>query len=270
MALGVSMVSGKLPVRYACASASSPLLHALALQAPELVHHQPQRFAGHFRARVGVGNDVARVLEGIDVRRRAIGQPAIRAQHTVQPVAAFTAEDVDREIERQVVLVPARKAHVADADLGLHRARPIDDHDTPCRRGRIDGLGHGRLGFAPLAERPFGAGKRLFVADVPDDGENRVVGAEPGLVERDEIVPGDARDRIRSARVRAAVGMESVDQPVEHHPGDVVRVLVADLEPRQDLLTLSLELLRRELRVSRQVRHHVEPEARSCPSSRSR
>ena len=60
--------------------------------------------------------------------------------------------------------------------------------------------------------------------------------------------------------VGPAVRMEAVDEPVEHHPGDVVRIVVADLEARQNLLTLPLELLGRELRVPRQIGHHVEPE----------
>ena len=114
----------------------------------------------------------------------------------MQPVAAFAAEDLDREVERQVVRVPARQADVADADLGLDRAGPIDDDDAPRRRWRIRRRGGGVSTRAPVAERPLGAGKRLFVVDVADDREDRVVGAEVRLVERHEVVARDAGDRL--------------------------------------------------------------------------
>ena len=119
---------------------------------------------------------------------------------------------------------------------------------TTRRVGGGGSTGFGAVGFgrAPLAERALGAGERLLGRDVADDREDGVVGAEPGLVERDEIVARDARDRLRRARVRPAVRMEAVDEPVEHHAGEVVRIVVADLQPRQDLLALPLDLLRRE------------------------
>ncbi len=126
--------------------------------------------------------------------------------------------------------------------------------------GGSTGFGGDALGVTPLAKGPLGAGKRFLVRHVADDGENRVVGAEPRLVERDEIVAGDAADRLRRPGVGPAVRMKAVNQAVEHHPGDVVRILVADLEPRKNLLPLPLELLGRERRVSRQIGHHVEPE----------
>ena len=201
------MVSGKLPVRYACASASSRFLHPLPLQPPELVDDEPQRLARHLGSRVGIGDDVARVLERVDVGRGAIGQAAIRAQHAVQPVAAFATEDVDRQIERQVVLVPARQADVADANLGLHRTGTVDDDDAPGRRRRIDRLGRQCARSVPhLPNARSAPANASSWRDVADDREDGVVGAEPGLVERDEVVARDARNRLRRARVGPAVG----------------------------------------------------------------
>ena len=88
-------------------------------------------------------------LSAFDVGRRAVGQPALGAQHVVQPVAAFAAEDLDREVERQVVGVLARHADVADADLGLHRVGLVDDDDAARRRRRLDRLRPRQLGAAP-------------------------------------------------------------------------------------------------------------------------
>ena len=145
------MVSGKLPVRYACASASSRVAAPAAAAACQNSSTISRRASPvDLGPRVGVGDDVAGLLERVDVGRRAVGQAALGAQHAVQPVAAFAAEDLDREIQRQVVLVLARQADVADADLGLHRARPVDDDDAPRRRRRLDRLGAARFGAPPV------------------------------------------------------------------------------------------------------------------------
>ena len=97
--------------------------------------------------------------------------------------------------------------------------------------------GGGSTGFAagasaprPLAERALGAGERLFGGDVADDGEDGVVGAEPLLVERQQIVARDARrSTLGVPESRPAVRMEPVDQPIEHDVGEELRILVADL-----------------------------------------
>ena len=192
IALGVSIVSGKLPVRYSCASVELARLHALPLQPDDLVDHEPQRLAGRLRARVGLGDDVAGVLEGIEVRRGAVGQAALGAQHAVQPVAAFAAEDLHRDVERQVVAVPARQADVADADLGLHGAGPVDDDDAAGRRRRLVRLRLRQLDARPAAERPLRARERLLGRHVADDRQDRVVRAEPPLVEREQVVAASA------------------------------------------------------------------------------
>ena len=62
---------------------------------------------------------------------------------------------------------------------------------TTRRVGGGGSIGFERLGpcaLAQLAERALGAGERLLGGDVADDREDRVVGAEPFLVEREQIV----------------------------------------------------------------------------------
>ncbi len=85
----------------------------------------------------------------------------------------------------------------------------------------------------------------------------------------------------RSSRVMAAiesgvpesglaVRMKPVDQPIEDHAGEIVGIVVADLQARQDLLTLPLDFLGGERRMAREVGHEIERERPGCPSSRPR
>ena len=53
-------------------------------------------------------------------------------------------------------------------------------------------------------------------------------------------------------------GMEAVDQPIEHRVGDVAGILEADLQARQHLLALALDLRRRERRLPRHVGQHLQ------------
>ena len=95
-------------------------------------------FAGRVRARVGLGLEVAALLERVHVGLRAVGQPALGPQHLVQAVAALAAEDPDGQVERHVVGMVARDAELPDADLRLHRVRLVDDDHAPRRIRRLD------------------------------------------------------------------------------------------------------------------------------------
>ncbi len=122
--------------------------------------------------------------------------------------------------------------------------------------GGLRRLGPGR----PVAERPFSRRERRLGVDVADDREQGVVGRVVRGVEVDEIVARDPPHRLRGAVRRLPVGVRRVDQPREDDPRQVLRVVVADLEPRQHLLALALDLGRRERRVSGGVGDHVQPE----------
>ena len=54
--------------------------------------------------------------------------------------------------------------------------------------------------------------------------------------------------------------MEAVHQPIEHGVGHVAWILEADAHPRQHLLTLPIDLLRRERGVACHVRQHPHPD----------
>ena len=136
-----------------------------------------------------------------------------------------------------------------------------DDHQPPRRRRHVFHLRRARQRPPlPVAERALHAGERLLRRDVPDHGQHRVVGQVVGAVEGCKVVPGDGPDRLRRSALRHAVGVEPIDQPVEDHPGDVGRVVVADLHSRQDLVALALDLGGREGRPARHVGQQIECE----------
>ena len=154
MALGVSIVSGKLPVRYSCASVSSRCCTRWRCRRDDLVDDEPQRLAGRLRARVGLGDDVARVLQRVEVGRRAVGQPALGAQDAVQPVARLRRRGSSSRCRAPGSRGAGAAGDVADADLGLDRAGPVDDHDAAGRRRRLVRLRLRQLDASPSCRTP--------------------------------------------------------------------------------------------------------------------
>ena len=144
-----------------------PLAHAFAPQPGDLVHGQAQRFGGGGRPRVGLGHEVARDLTPRDVGGRGVGQRTRGAEHAPEPVAPLSAEDLDRDVERQEVRVRTRQGDVAGVYDRLHRPRPVDD-DEPSGGPRDVVGGHCRRRRArlPVAERALHPGERLFRRDV--------------------------------------------------------------------------------------------------------
>ena len=143
----------EVPDQVGLRAAELAVVDALALQLAELVDDQAQRFGGALGARVGLGDDAAGGLVGVEIRRRAVGETALRAQHLLQPVGALAAEDLHRLIHRQIVVVLARDAELPDANLRLHRVGLVDDDDALGRRRRIDRLERRHLARLPVAER---------------------------------------------------------------------------------------------------------------------
>ena len=66
------------------------------------------------------------------------------------------------------------------------------------------------------------------------------------------------RERLGRARVGQAVGMEPIDQPIEHQAGHRVRILVVHAHPRQRLLPLAIEFLLVKRRTPDDVGQQVE------------
>ena len=235
------------------------LVDRLLLQADELVDGQPKGLDRRLGPGIGVRDDGPGPLERVHLGRGAVGEAAIGAQHALQPVAAFAAEDLHRQVERHVVLVSAADGELADADLGLDRAGSIDDDDATGRVGRIRRGRRRHVALRPVAERLGHRRHGGVDAHVADEGDQRVVRVVPAPVERHEIVARQRRHRVRRPVARLAVGMEAEDQALDHRAGHVVRILVAHLQRRQQLLALPLELLGREGRPADDVGEQLQP-----------
>ena len=163
----------------------------------------------------------------------------------------------------------------------------VDHHHPPGGVGRPRRRRRGHLAPRPVAERLGHGGHRLVDADVAHDGQQAVVRRVVGAVEGQQVLARHSLNGLHRAVAGRAVRMDTVDQAVEHHVGEVLGVLVSHLQPRQDLLALALELLRREGRVAQDVgeqphsqreivlhHHHVDegkvtPQARAQQPSRA-
>ena len=162
----------------------------------------------------------------------------------------------------------ARNRQLADANLGLHGVGLVDDDDAPRRRRRLDRLRQRQRRRAASAPNTFShLRERLVGGRVADHGQDHVVRHEVAAVERLQVVARDAGQRLRRAAARQAVGMEAVDQPVEDRRGHVVGIVGADLQRRDGLLLLPVDLLGVERRVADHVGQQVHRRRRTSPSS---
>ena len=75
-------------------------------------------------------------------------------------------------------------------------------------------------------------------------------------MEPDEIGARHGVDRVGRAGLRQAVRMEAVHEAVEHRVGDIIGIFEADLQSRQNLLSLAIDLVRRERGVAHDVGQH--------------
>ena len=230
----------------------------LALQPEELIDHRAQGFERGLGAGVGFGHHGARELVGIEVGRGAVGQALLRAQHLLQPVAAFAAKDLHDLVEHQVIGVAARNRQVAGANLGLHRAGLVDHDEALHRRWRRHRRKRRHRALRPRAEHALHLRERRVGRHVADNRHERVVGHEPGLVELHEVLTRERGQRRGGAARRHAVGMEAEHQPVDHLRRHRVGVIRRHLERRHRLRGLPLDLLWREGRPQHHVGHQVE------------
>ena len=170
---------------------SVPARRPLPLQPPHLVHDQPQRLAGRFGAGVGFGDDGARILQGIEIGRGAVGQAGPSAARGAggfpSPPRILIARS--RAIVgcfRGSAVLPTRISVCTAPGRSMMTSRRVDRRCSACAAALA--------GLASL-RRALRAGKRLVGRHVADDGQDGVVRAEPGAVKGDEIVTGDAGER---------------------------------------------------------------------------
>ena len=171
-------VSGKLPVMYACAPASSWSLmrSRCSRQNSSTISLTTSPVASG--PRVGFGREVARQQHRVHVGGRGVGQAAIRAQHAVEPIAALAAENPNRLVERHVVRRLSRHAELTHAHGRLDRVRLVH-HDDAARGLRRRGQRRHRHRLTrPVAEHALRRRHGLPVFHVAHDGQDAVVRRE--------------------------------------------------------------------------------------------
>ncbi len=233
------------------------LTDPLALQAPELVDDQPEHFARRFRTRVRLGFEIARLLERVELRLRAVGEAALGPKHLVEPVAAFAAEDADREVHSHVIRVLPRNPQMPDPHFGLDRVGFVDHDHATARLGRFHERLRLHVALRPVAEYLLRGRERLFGGHVADDCEDGVVRHEIFLLKRREVIVGNRAERVGRTALRQAVRMEPVHHPIEYRVRDVLGILKADLQSRERLLFLAVDFGGGKRGVARHVRQHA-------------
>ena len=181
----------------------------------------------------------------------------------MQAIGTLAPENPDGQVERHVVRMIASYPDMSGAHFGLHGVRPVDDDHAARGVGRRgERVGRHRAAL-PVPERALDALEGLVHREVADNRHDRIVRHEVALVKRDDIVPRDGGDRFRRSRLRHAIGMQAVDQPVEHGVRDELRIFEADFHARQHLLPAALDFLRRERRAPREIGEHAQAEAQA-------
>ena len=110
------------------------------------------------------------------------------------------------------VVDPARQPAVTDPDLGLDRARPVDDADEPAdRRARVDdrrGSGSVRVRrrASTIRSRRSASADHVLAAEVAADDERRPARVERPAVDRAELGAAESLDRLARPAGRPVVG----------------------------------------------------------------
>ena len=131
----------------------------------------------------------------------AVRVALLLAELHVQPRVEQAAEDRAHHRDGVEVGDPPRQADVADPDLGLDRARPVDDPDEParrtsrCRRSRHRRSPPCRRPSRPTSEQPLGDRRDVEPGEVAADDERR-----PRRVERRAGRPARRASAGRAAR----------------------------------------------------------------------
>ena len=144
-----------------------------------------------------------------------------------------------------------------DPDFRLHRIGLVDDDHAARRVRRLDESLARHLARFPVAEHLPDRVERFLGRHVADNRHDRVVRREVLLMKREQIVPRDTGHRRRRAAVGHPVAVEAVHEPVEHGVGEVLGIVEADLEERQLLLPLAIDLFGGERRMLDHVGQHA-------------
>ena len=155
---GVSNRSGNTPTRKSRAAASSAGGHVGVADPVELGDEVGDRRHGHLRVDRGARAERPGRAAEVEAGAGAVRVALLLAELHVQPGVEQPAEDRAHDRQRVEVVDPPRHADMPDPDLGLDRARPVDDADEPLvDRARRRRSGRSSTPRRPAPSRPAAA-----------------------------------------------------------------------------------------------------------------
>ncbi len=176
---------------------------------------------------------------------------------------------------------PTRQARVADADLRLDAAGPVDDADEPTRRsGRV--VDRARDGIVrrscPLAEEPRHEPDDVLATKVARNDQGRPAGVERSPIGSANDVAIEPRNALpRPCRGPVVGGTGGIDRPDEALVGPSSGIGLRLEQVVEALIAQALDLTLWEGRVEQDVgeelqrrckpaRRHIDADARRVPS----
>ena len=181
------------------------------------------------------------------------------AQVEVDPAGELAAEDGVDQGEGGAIGMRTRRAPVADAQLGLRRARAIDhDHAAPARRS-IELRRRRRRRRAEVGQRPL---RRLLDSggiDVANDQQRGAARRAPRAPEVDDLLAADRAQRRSIAEQRVAVRRVAVERRGERLFRQGSGLVAAAQPLGEPVAPLPLDLEVGEGWVERHVRQQREP-----------
>ena len=236
----------------------------LALDALDLGQQRLLGLGRGLGRRAQIEHDHAGLLHGLVEGRRGVRERALVTQLDEQSACHAAAEHAREDFDRRVVAVVERRREPAHEDLRLLRG--LIDHAAPRRRDRrrTRAVEHRRAAGRHRAEETLRLGEHVVHGHLPAHGQHDAIGAIEGAIAADDRGVVEARERGGRAESRQRVRMRPVDERIELVEGVRGRVVVPALQAGQHEVALAIDLLRRELRLQRQLRREPQqlaPEA---------
>ena len=197
---GVSNRSGNTPIEEVAGGPQLGVGDRGLADPVQLVEELRDRRDGDLGVDGGAGGERAARAAEVEAGRRAVGVALLLAQVHVEPRVEQPAEDRAHHRDRVVVGVAARQPAVADPDLGLDGARPVDRPGRRARPGRrVSSIGAARRRASPrpVAEQPLREAHDLARVDVAGDDEGRAARDGGPRMDRAQLRRGEPRDGVR-------------------------------------------------------------------------
>ena len=194
-----------------------------------------------------------------DGRESAVGEALVFTKVQVETTGEAAAEDVVEHFENVIVLGVAWRRELGKAELGLRRARAVDEVGDARRWHDFLDLCFTESLDLPMAERVLGERFRFLETDITDHDEHRVARRVVRQIELLELGALHRFDGFFFSRdwptVGVALAEKGLADRLSRNRARAHAVLEKTVEP---LLATALELLTGKARMEEYVRHQLE------------